>query len=266
LGIRLISGRWLDEHDSEEAPRVMVVNEALERWYRMRYPGTGPVIGKQIDPTGRPPYYTIVGVVSDFRSRPDVDAEPQAFVNHRQWSLNGLGTLYVRTASDPLAMANAIQRIIREKPGAAMTGTRTLEAQFFDAIAPRRFQATLMVTFAALAMLLAMVGAYGVLSYAVTERTHEIGVRIALGADRGRVLRLVLGDVARVVAIGLVLGVAGAAASGKLVTSFLYGLTPSDPAIIAIAAAVLAVVALGAGLVPALRAARVDPVAALRED
>ena len=94
----------------------------------------------------------------------------------------------------------------------------------------------------------------------------EIGVRIALGADRSRVLGMVLGDVARVVAIGLVIGVAGALVSGRLVTSFLYGLTPSDPAILALAGSVLAVVAIAAGLAPALRAARVDPVAALRED
>jgi ABC-type antimicrobial peptide transport system permease subunit len=111
-----------------------------------------------------------------------------------------------------------------------------------------------------------MFGLYGVMTYTVARRRNEIGVRIALGADRSRVLGMVLGDVARVVGVGLVVGAAGAVASGKLVTSFLYGLTPTDPRIIALASVGLALVALGAGLVPALRAARVDPVAALRED
>jgi ABC-type antimicrobial peptide transport system permease subunit len=142
----------------------------------------------------------------------------------------------------------------------------TLDAQIARTLQRERMLATLSVLFGAVALALSMLGLYGVMAYTVARRNNEIGVRIALGADRGRVLRMVLGDVGRVVAFGLVLGVAGALASGKLVKAFLFGLQPGEPAVFAAAALLLAVVALGAGLVPALRASRVDPVAALRED
>lgn len=120
--------------------------------------------------------------------------------------------------------------------------------------------------FGGIALALSMLGLYGVMAYNVARRRNEIGVRIALGADNGRVLRMVLGDVARVVVIGLVIGAAGALASGKLVASFLYGMTPTEPGVMVLAAGTLALVALGAGFIPAWRGSRVDPVAALREE
>jgi ABC-type antimicrobial peptide transport system permease subunit len=129
-----------------------------------------------------------------------------------------------------------------------------------------RMLAVLSTLFGAVALALSMLGLYGVMAYTVARRQNEIGVRIALGAAQSRVLQMVLGDVARVVVIGLLLGTLGAIASGTLVTSFLFGVTPREPAVLAAAAIVLAFVAFGAGLVPAVRASRVDPVAALRED
>ena len=120
--------------------------------------------------------------------------------------------------------------------------------------------------FGAVALALATLGLYGVMTYTVARRRNEIGVRIALGADRSRVLRMVLGDVAIMVVVGLAVGAAAALATGRLVTSFLFGLTPSDPGILAVASGTLAAVALAAGLLPAFRASRVDPVVALRED
>jgi ABC-type antimicrobial peptide transport system permease subunit len=126
--------------------------------------------------------------------------------------------------------------------------------------------AVLSALFGAMALALAMLGLYGVMAYAVSRRRNEIGVRIALGASRARVLRMVLGDVSRVVAIGVIAGIAGASASGRLVTSFLYGVSPTEPAVLALAAALLTFVALAAGVIPAWRAARLDPVTALRDD
>ena len=126
--------------------------------------------------------------------------------------------------------------------------------------------AVLSGVFGAVALALATLGLYGVMTYTVARRRNEIGVRIALGADRSRVLRMVLGDVAIMVVVGLAVGAAAALATGRLVTSFLFGLTPSDPGILAVASGTLAAVALAAGLLPAFRASRVDPVVALRED
>jgi ABC-type antimicrobial peptide transport system permease subunit len=142
----------------------------------------------------------------------------------------------------------------------------TLSGKVARSLSRERLLALLTASFGAVALALSMLGLYGVMSYAVARRRNEIGVRIALGADAQRVLRMVLGDVARVVAVGLVIGVAGALASGKLVLSFLYGVTPTEPTVLGLAVGTLLLVALAAGLIPAWRASRVDPVVALRED
>jgi putative ABC transport system permease protein len=263
LGVRLIAGRWLTDADQEGAPRVMVVNEALARWYAARFPDGGPLIGRQID-SGRPPYFTIVGIVANFRWRPDALPEPQAFVTWRQWSLNGLGNLAVRTTGDPMTAAHAIRDMIHESAGVSMTGIRTLEDRLYSAVAPRRFQAVLLAIFAGLALLLAMAGAYGVLSFAVAERTHEIGVRIALGAARADVFRIVLARAVRLALAGAAIGLCGATALTRWMNSLLYGVKAGDPWTYAAVSLLLIAVAGLAAFVPARRAVRVDPMEALR--
>jgi ABC-type antimicrobial peptide transport system permease subunit len=143
---------------------------------------------------------------------------------------------------------------------------RTLSSQLASSIERERLLAVLSALFGGVALALATLGLYGVMAYSVARRTNEIGVRQALGAGRGRVVRMVLADVGAVVAVGAAVGLAVAAPAGSLLSALLYGVRPVEPAVLAAAGGVLALVALAAGLVPALRAARVDPVAALRED
>jgi hypothetical protein len=263
MGIRLRSGRWLTDADGETAPRVMIVNEAFASWYRVRYPDAGELLGRQVNAEGPKPF-TIVGVISNFSARPDVLPAPQAFVLWRQWPLNGLGTLSVRTVGDPASLAEPVQRLIRGTPGVSMTGIRTLADRFDAAVAPRRFQAVLLAIFAALALLLALIGAYGVLAFAVAERTHEIGVRIALGAARVDVFRTVLARALRLALAGVAVGLAASAALTRWMASLLYGVKATDPWTYAAVSLLLTAVASLAALIPARRAVAVDPSEALR--
>jgi ABC-type antimicrobial peptide transport system permease subunit len=153
----------------------------------------------------------------------------------------------------------------RVQPAALMEFV-PLKAQIASSLRRERLLALLSGMFGGAALLLSVLGLYGVMSYAVARRRKEIGVRIALGAARGRVVRMVLGDVGRVLAIGLVIGAAGALASGKVVKSFLYGFQPTEPAVIALSALALALAALAAGWIPAWRASRLDPMEVLREE
>ena len=149
-------------------------------------------------------------------------------------------------------------------PRVEMRQVETVEDQLSSVLAPRRLQAALLFTFAGLALLLAMVGAYGVLSYAVTERTHEIGVRVALGAERGDVVRVVLERAVRLAGVGIALGVLVSASLTRLMSSLLYGVSPTDPWTYAAVCLLLLLVAILAAYLPARRASRVDPVIALR--
>ena len=174
--------------------------------------------------------------------------------------------MVVRSSGSPLDLVPSMKQMLEEVHRSHSVEFRTLERQLEQSLRRERMLAVLSGIFGAVALALSMLGLYGVMAYTVARRRNEIGVRIALGADSPRVLRMVLGDVTRVVLIGVALGAAGALASGKLVTAFLFGLAPADPRVLGVAALVLMIVALGAGLIPAWRASRVDPVAALRED
>lgn len=263
---KFIAGRDFDATDVITAPTSVIVNASLAR----KFYGSKSPLGKQFrlsrgDSTSAP--YTIVGVVEDakYRSLRETNSET-AYLAATQEVSRANVTLEVRSDADPLLLVPAIKRTVADMSKAAVVRFTPLQTQVARSLQRERVLAILSGLFGAVALALAMLGLYGVMTYTVARRRNEIGVRIALGADRSRVLGMVLGDVARVVAVGLVIGAAGAIASGKLVTSFLFGLTPSDPVVLALAAGVLAVVALAAGLAPALRASRVDPVAALRED
>jgi putative ABC transport system permease protein len=264
-GVRLVSGRWLSDEDLRGAPRVTVVNESLMRIVAALYPDSGPILGRQIDLGGKASDNPIVvGVVSALQRRPDAEPEPQMFVLSSWWPLNGIAQYLVRVAGDPMTLAGPIQKIVGRTPRVEMRGTQTAEDELLSGLAPRRFQTMLLVTFAGLALLLAMAGAYGVLSYGVTERTHEIGVRVAIGAQRMDVLLMVLGRAARLAGMGIGIGVIASASLSRLIASLLYGVRPSDPWTYAATGLVLFFVAILAAYLPARRAMRVDPAVALR--
>jgi putative ABC transport system permease protein len=266
LGLRLISGRWLEPRDGDGARPVAVLNQSAMKIYSARYPDSGPPIGEQIN-TGGPAaeFPTIVGIVSDFKSRPDADAEPKAYVPTGQSPIRGLGIVLVRTSSDhPMALADTIRRIVAQTHGVSMTRPETLEDQLSAAIAPRWYQSALLLMFASVALLLALVGTYGLLSYSVAERTHEIGVRLALGATNRQVFTSVLRRGTNLVLLGVVIGLLGAAALTRLMSNLLYGVKATDPWTHAAICVVLFGLAMAAAYIPARRAVHVDPIIALR--
>jgi putative ABC transport system permease protein len=265
LGLRVVRGRWLMEH--EAAPAV-VVNESLAH----EFFGAGNAVGKQLglgpnvdDPSTAA---SIVGVVSDLQySRRDAAAEPEMYIPY-QLSSSLLGmTIMVRTTAGAGALEPPIRNLIasidRTQP---VYEVKTLEQALADSIAPRRFNLYLLGAFAASALLLALIGIYGVIAYAVAQRTHEIGVRLALGAQRSQVVRLVVREGMRLAALGITVGLAAAFGLTRLMTSLLYDVTPTDPSTYAMVAGALAATALAACWKPALQAAWVDPATALREE
>lgn len=174
--------------------------------------------------------------------------------------------LVARTAGDPLALSETLRRMVRDRNPDAPTKFSTLEENLAENVAAPRFRTLLLGVFAGLAVLLAMAGVYGVMAYVVGQRSNEIGLRMALGASQGNVLRLVLRQGLIYVALGLALGLAGALAATRLLSSMLFEVKASDPATYAVVAAVLVVVAMAASFVPARRASQVDPLVALRQE
>jgi ABC-type lipoprotein release transport system permease subunit len=211
--------------------------------------------------------WTIVGVVANERFHGlTIDAPIAAYMPLAQAPSRGGQSLLVRTSGDPGALAGAVRGAIREiDPGLAVYGVEPLTATLGDSFGTRRFVMLLLVLFAALAMLLAAVGVHGVLSYTVSQRTREIGVRMAMGASPQSVVRLVLGEGAKLIVIGLGTGLALGAAFTRALGGLLYGVTSTDPLTFVAVAVLLAVVAGVSSYIPARRAMRVDPIVALRE-
>jgi predicted permease len=264
-GLRVVSGEWLSEDERQGTGRVTVVNDTVAKTVSALYPNIGPILGKKIDLGGKPADNpTIVGVVKSIQWRPDAEPEPQIFVPYAWWPLNGVARYLVRTDSDPIALAGPLVRIVKETPGVRMGHPETAEEALSSAIAPRRVQTALLVAFGGLALLLAVVGVYGVLSYAVAERTHEIGVRVALGAVQREILVMVLGRAVRLAALGIAFGAPLSAAFAGLTQNLLYGVASTDPATYLAVCAVLVCVATLAAYLPARRAASVNSVLALR--
>jgi putative ABC transport system permease protein len=272
MGIRLHAGRATAETDSETAPPVVVVNQAMAR---RLWPGEDP-LGRRIrfvndpDVNGVPRWHEVVGLVGDVKSRGlDADEEPVAYVAFAQRRVpfvRGL-SIVVRTAADPMALLPTVRRALlavdAEQP---VFGVRTLDEVVARSVAGRRFQAVLLQSFAGLALLLAVIGVYGVLSDAVGRRTREIGVRMALGAQPRQVLRLVLGEGMALALGGLALGLPASLALARTLKSFLFGVAPGDPLTLVALSLLLAASALAAAYIPARRATRVDPMAALRAE
>src|SRR6266480_3911632 len=262
IGARVIAGRDFTAADRLDAPPSAIVNAAFGRAFLR---GADPV-GHQIQLGGlTPARWTIVGEVKDIPQIGwDVPTSPQVFLPAPQTG-DTPGSIVIRTTLDPNGLVEPIRRTIQqvdpEQPAARVF---TLESELAKSAAPRRDSAILLGAFAAVALVLAAVGLAGVIAYLVAHRTHEIGVRVALGAGRGDVLRLVVGEGARLVAVGVVIGMVAAVGVTRVLSSFLFGVTATDPVTFLLVPLVLVVVALGAAAVPARRATRVDPMVALR--
>jgi putative ABC transport system permease protein len=266
-GMRIVAGRAPDERDGPDDASVAVVNEAFVRVFLADVDPVGErfMWGRPSDDDTQ--WVTIVGVVADARrSGLDQAVRPSAFLPVAQAPQRRLDAL-VRTAGDPLAVVpgvrQAVQAIDDQLP---LTRVRTLEQAMSEALSGRRFVAWLLALFAGSALALAAVGIFGVMAYLVGQRTREIGIRVALGAERSSVLSSVLREGMLHAGLGLVLGAVGALAMTRFMRSQLFGLEPTDPATFAISGGVLLAVAALACLIPARRAAGVDPVVALREE
>lgn len=265
LGIPLLRGRLFDAHDTVDAPHVAVINESLAR---STWPNQDPV-GKTMEfgnMDGDVRLLRVVGVVGDVReSSLERPPEPAVYVNYRQRLRAGSDfTIVMRTGASPASVLPAVRRILHEMAPDTVTRLRTFEQVFSTSLETRRFNLMLIGVFAGAALLLAAVGIYGVMAYWVALRRREIGVRMALGAVRGDVLRLVLGHGSWTIAIGLVLGLAGSLILTRTMESLLFGVSAADPVTFAGVALLVAAVALLACYIPARRAMKVDPMVALR--
>jgi predicted permease len=265
LQIPLLKGRFFTSEDRTGRPKTVIISRLLAQQY---FPGENP-LGKHLHivPYGNADY-EIVGVVGDTLYQAGQPAKATMYfpVLNGQNDAGGL-TLAVRTAIDPLALSLPIQKQIAElDPELPVSDVLTMQQIIAQSLSNASLSATLVLAFAALSLLLASVGLYGVLSYMMTQRNGEIGIRIALGAQREQVLRLMLLDGLRPATLGLVLGLAISAAATRLIQSMLYGTQPLDPAVFAWVSLTLLVVATGACLIPAWRASHLDPIQALRSE
>jgi len=265
MNIPLQRGRELSENDTKGMPEVLVVTEAFVKRF---FPGEDP-IGRRLvfdgpDKTPR----EIVGVVGDVKRKGlDADTQPEVYVSYLQRPdrrLNVLLKTDLRDAGQLIQPARAAVKAF--DPDQIIWRTQTLDQLLSTSVAPRRFNMFLLGIFAAVALVLAAVGLYGVMSYSVSWRTHEIGIRMALGAKRANVLRLVVRQGMTMALIGLAIGLVGAFSLSRVLKSLLYGVSSTDPLTFAIVSVVLLAVALLACLLPARRATRVDPLVALRTE
>ncbi len=262
VGMQLLAGRDFTTADVVGAPQVAVVNEAFARKFHLGRDAVGKHMSMGSDTLN----IEIVGLVKNAAYSSVKDSVPPVFfIPWRQDSTVASLTYYVRSPRDPQQILHAIPGIVRKMdPNLPVEDLRTLKQQVHDNVFLDYMITTLSAAFAMLATLLAAVGLYGVLAYSVSQRTREIGVRMALGADRGRVQLMVLRQVGMMTLIGAVIGVAGAIALGRGAESLLYELKGWDPMVMLLAAVTLSLVALGAGYIPARRASRTDPMQALR--
>ena len=266
MNVRLKFGRFFDDRDRQGAPRAAIINATFAEKY---WPGRDPV-GKRFvfgSPGERNPWITIVGVVEDMHRRGlHRGARLETFGPHGQMPARGL-QLMVTTDGDALSLARGVRAEIRAlDPTAPVTKVMTVDEMIGESVAHRRFQALLLAIFASLALALAAVGIFGVMFQSVARRTHEIGVRMAVGAESGDVVRMVLRHGLLLTGTGVVLGLAGAVAVSWVIRGLLFGVGPADPASYVIAVVLLGVVAAAACWLPARRATRVDPLVALRHE
>jgi predicted permease len=268
LGIALLAGRYFNDRDTATSPKVAIVNESFAR----QMPSGADPIGKTFRTVTEPHYpetlYQIVGVVKNTKYNQLKDEfKPIAFVPAAQ-SPSGyaLGTILIRSNAPLAGLTSAVKRAVGEISPDIGIEFHAFKTMIRERLLPEQLMAMLAGFFGFLAAVLATVGLYGVMSYMVARRQNEIGIRMALGADRMGVMRLVLREAATLLAIGLAVGTALALAAGAAARSMLFGLRPYDPLTLALAVALLAAVTLAASYLPALRAAKLDPMTALRDE
>jgi putative ABC transport system permease protein len=276
LQIPLLKGRTFTEADNQDALHVAIINEKIARDY---WPGGSP-IGSQLVFPGveagfpgtakqQPTRFTIIGIVKGVRNRGlEKQPEEEVYVPYNQYpSFYVPRTLVVRTSLDPRQMASAIRHEVAElDPDQPISDIRTMDEVVAQAQAGHRFPMVMMGVFAGLALALAAVGIYGVMSYSVAQRVHEIGIRMALGAGRRDVLRTVMGDGMRLAVAGVAVGLLGGLAVTRGMSGLLYGVRPADPLTFVAVSLTLASVAVVASYIPARRAAKVDPMVSLRHE
>jgi putative ABC transport system permease protein len=265
MGIPIIHGRDFADHDNANSKDAVVISEKTAQHY---WPGQDP-IGKRLKPgstTSDGPWLEVIGVVKDVRQN-DFIAQPkmQMYFPYRQLKDLAPNALVVRTSTEPMSFAasvrNAIWSVDKDQTVADID---TMDHIVAEAVARQRFSMLLLGLFAALALLLASVGIYGVMSYSVAQRTHEIGIRMALGARRADVLQMTVRQGLRLVSVGMILGLAAAFLLTRVLASLLFGISATDPLTFVGISLVLLAVAILASYVPALRATKVDPIVALR--
>jgi putative ABC transport system permease protein len=275
LGARLVAGRWLDDKGSTPPTMAALVSRPFAQHFIREREPVGTIMQSRFGPV------TVVGVIDDIHLQ-GLDVEPQraVFLEARQVlaAQRPAGELFLRiggnrvpfaarTATDPLALVADLRSIVRSvDPALGLDGVLPMAQVLSNLTARPRFYAVLLGAFGAIAAIIAAIGIYGVLAYLVGERTHEIGIRMALGAQRANVLRLVLRHGVMMIAIGLSAGVVGALGLTRYLEGMLYGITALDGTTYVVVAAAFAAVALFASYVPARRATRIDPLAALRHD
>ncbi|HEY2855788.1 MAG TPA: ABC transporter permease [Gemmatimonadaceae bacterium] len=267
LGIPVLAGRDFDQRDSPVAPRVAIVNEAMAKHFFGSPAALGRHFQRQEGSSWSAPI-EVVGIVgtTKYHSMRD-SAQPIVYFPRSQLSPEAQQmSIEIRTSGMPTGLVPTVTKAITKVNPRITLDITTLEQQVSESLALARAIATLSGFFGALAMVLATIGLYGIMTYTVARRRNEIGVRIALGAEQARVVRMVLGEVLAIVIVGVVLGVALSVGTTRLATAFLYGVRPTDPATLTAAVVVLTAVGVAAAALPAWRASRLDPVAALREE
>ncbi len=263
----LISGRGFSDADDSESQQVVLIDETLAHRY---WTGEDP-LGRQIKllnvPPGRSPLATIVGVVGDIKSDGfDVPVAPHVYLSAYQFP-GYAAVIFVRTGIDPGALGDAIRHEVQAvNPDLPVFSTRALEEVMAKSLSDRRFALEILGAFAAVALLLAAIGIYGVMAYTFSQRTHEIGIRMALGAQQSDILRMAIREGMALVFVGLASGIAGAAILTRFLRSMLFNVTATDPITFIAISVLLCVVALLACYIPAQRATQVDPLVALREE
>ena len=268
MGIPLLAGREFTARDTAEAPKVAIISERIAREY---FPGgPGEALGRRVRLGDRGEWLTVVGVVADIRQRGlDQEVQPMLYVPFQQerdaFLLRFVS--FVSRTTTPASVVEGIRAEIRRAaPDLPIEATKTMDEAVAASVAAPRFRTLLLVVFALTATLIATCGIYGLMAYAVTQRGREIGVRMALGAQRHDVIRLVLTRALSIVVVGVIVGLAGAAVVTRVLQRFLFGVTPTDPVVFTIVTLLLTVVGLMAAWLPARRAANVDPMVALRNE